>query len=89
MSMAVLDYYNQNLMASKTIVFNRKSAEPDAKSITLRFSGSALTFTGQEDGTRINLRWESGGKTRSYTVRSEDITFMQYSAYLSNYIRKI
>ncbi len=89
LSFETLDYYDRNLMAEKTVVFNRKSAEPDAKSITLRFSGAALTLTGQEDGSRINIRWEAGGKTRSYTIRSESITFMQYSAYLSNYVRKL
>lgn len=84
-----LDYYDRNLMAEKTVVFNRKSAEPNEKSITLRFSGAALTLTGQEDGSRINIRWEADGKTRSYTIRSESISFMQYSAFLSNYIRKL
>lgn len=84
-----LTYYNQNLLDRNTAVFDRRQAELNEKSILLYLGESRLCFTGLEDGSAINIRWETPGETRSYTVRSSMVTFSQYSAYLSNYVRRL
>lgn len=85
----LLDYYNRNLLAEKTIVFSRRGAEPNAKTIHLHFSGTTLSLTGLEDGSRIAVSWKTSDGERSYSIRSTSVSFMQYSAYLSNYVRKL
>ncbi len=82
-----LDYYNQNLLQQNTVVFNRRRIPLNEKSILLHLGENRLCFTGLEDGSAINVLWETPDRSRSFTVRSA-ITFNQYSAYLSNYIRR-
>ena len=89
LSMEVLDYYDSNLMGEKTVVFNRRGAEPNEKTIVLHFSGCTLSFTGLEDGSRIAVTWQTSERTRRYSLRSDNISFMQYSAYLTNYVRHL
>jgi len=84
----VLEYYNMALLGENTVVFNRKECEPTAKSIVLALGDSTLTFTGLEDGSAINVRWVTPEETRNYTLRSSTTSFMQMSAYLSNYLRR-
>ena len=85
----LLDYYDIQLRDAKTVVFNRKAAEPDEKSIYLILHDGILCYTGMEDGSAVNLRWETDAGLRAYTVRSDNISFMQLSAYLSNYARRL
>ena len=82
-----LDYYNMRLLDEGTVVYNRRAAALNARSIIIHLGDDRLSFTGLEDGSAINIRWETSGKTRYYTVRSS-VSFMQLTAYLSNYIRK-
>ena len=84
-----LSYYEQNMLGRNTLVFNRKLAPLDDRSIILNLGPGQLCFTGQEDDSAINIRWETPDQIRSYTVRSSDVTFRQFSAYLSNYIRAL
>lgn len=84
-----LAYYNQNLLERNTVVFDRRQAALNEKSILLYLGENRLSFTGLEDGSAINIRWETPEETRSYTVRSSMVTFSQYSAYLSNYVRRL
>ena len=87
MSDDLLEYYNMLLLRNDVIVFNRKECELTDKSIALHISDNRLTFTGLEDGSALGIRWETSDGTKTYTVRSSVISFMQMNAYLSNYIR--
>ena len=84
---STLMYYDIFLLDRHTVVFNRKTAEPNSKSILIHLGENTLCFTGQEDGSAINIRWETPDSSRGYTVRSQT-SFMQLSAYLSNYLRR-
>ncbi len=76
-----LTYYNMYLNSPYTLVYNRRRAPQTEQTITLRLQGGTLSLTGLEDGTAVNVCWESGGKTLSYTVRNEAQTFTQLTAY--------
>ena len=89
LSAEALDFYNQKLLEENVVVYSRRFAPADEQSIRLRLGHSALTFTGLEDGTAIQITWESQGRQDSYRVRSTSYTYQQFSAYLSNYIRQI
>ena len=84
----ILEYYNMALLGDNTVVFNRKECEPTAKSIVLVISECTLTFTGLEDGSAVNVRWDTPEDSRSYTLRSSSVSFMQMSAYMNNYLRR-
>ena len=88
LSMDAKNYYDQVLLEKKAVVYNRKPCEPDEKSIVLQLSDCTLSFTGMEDGTAFNLRWETPDKTRYYSVRSTNYTFTNLNSYLKNYLRK-
>ena len=90
LSMDALDYYNILLLDSNVTVISREDAEPKDSSIRIQLGEDALTFTNVEkDGSLIALRWETPEGTRSYFVRSGQVSFMSISAYFKNYARRV
>ena len=85
---AVQDYYDRILLDAKTIVYNRRSFEPDDKCLILEFSGCRLIFRDLREGHWIGLRWETPEGTRCYSVASGDYTFMQMTAFFQNTLRR-
>ena len=88
LSSEVINYYDEFLLDKKVIVYNRKAAEPDKNSIVLKINGRTLTFTGQDEGTSVNIRWETGEGVKNYSVRTGSISYMMLNSYMKNYIRK-
>ena len=85
----IVDYYNRFLLDGNTAVYSRIGAPLTDQSIRLSFpDGSALTFTGLEDGSAIALCWATSQGQKQYRVRSST-TFMQLHAFFSNYQRSI
>lgn len=84
-----LDYYDRFLLDGNTAVYSRIGAAETEKSIRLSFpDGSALSFTGLEDGSAIALSWNTPKGHKQYRVRSA-ITFMQLQAFFTNYQRRL
>jgi len=84
---AALNYYDVFLLDEGTLVYNRRAAEPTDRSITISLPRKTLTFTPLDEGTAVNLRWETPEGVRSYSVRAAYITFEQLSSYLDTYLR--
>ena len=89
LSSEAMNYFDQVLLDKKTGVYNRKPYEITDKSIVMEFSDCTLSFSGLEDGTAISIRWETPEKTRNYTIRSVNYTFINLNSYLTSYIRRI
>jgi hypothetical protein len=89
LSMEALDYYNMLLLDSNVVVISREDAEPTDSSIRIILGDKSLIFTNVEkDGSLIALRWETPEGTRSYFVRSGQVSFMSMSAYFKNLARR-
>ena len=84
-----LDFYNIRLLDADTVVYSRRDGEINERSILISLGAYRLSFTGLEDGSSIRILWDGPSGHRSYLVRSSAISFRQYSAYLSNYIRRL
>ncbi len=84
-----LEYYNIRLLDASTVVYSRKDGEEDARSIVIFLGSYRLSYTGIEDDSAIRIRWDGPSGHRSYLVRSDDVSFRQFSAYLSNYVRRL
>ena len=90
LSMDTLDYYNMLLLDSSVTVISREDAEPTDSSIRILLGEDQLIFTNVEkDGSLIALRWETPEGTRSYFVRSGQVSFMSMNAYFKNYARRL
>ena len=89
LSMDDLDYYNMLLLDRNVVVYSREDAEPTDSSIRIFLGDKSLIFTSVEkDGSAIALRWETPEGTRSYCVRSGQVSFMAMSAYFKNIARR-
>lgn len=89
LSMNDLDYYNMLLLDSTVVVISREDAEPKDSSIRISLGDNSLIYTSVEkDGSLIALRWETPEGTRSYFIRSGQVSFMAMSAYFKNLARK-
>lgn len=89
LSMNDLDYYNMLLLDSNVVVISREDAEPTDTSIRIILGDKSLIYTNVEkDGSLIALRWETPEGTRSYFVRSGQVSFMGMSAYFKNIARR-
>ena len=88
LSSEALNYYDEFLLDKKVIVYNRKAAEPDRNSIVMKINGRTLTFTGQDEGTSVNIRWETEAGVKNYSVRTGSISYTMLNSYMKNYIRK-
>ncbi len=84
-----LEYYNIRLLDAKTVVYSRKDGEEDDRSIVIRLGTYRLSYTGIEDDSAIRIRWDGPSGHRCYLVRSDDVSFRQFGAYLSNYVRRL
>ncbi len=90
LSMDALDYYNMLLLDGSVTVISREDAEPKDSSIRILLGEDQLIFTNVEkDGSLIALRWETPEGSRSYFVRSGQVSFMSMSAYFKNYARRL
>ena len=90
LSMEALDYYNMLLLSDTVVVISREDAEPKDSSVRIRLGEDQLIYTSVEkDGSLIALRWETPEGTRSYFVRSGQVSFMSMSAYFKNYARRV
>lgn len=85
----LVDYYNMGLLADGVQVFNRANLPLSEKSIILHIGENDLSFTGYDNGTAINIHWATPRGLKTYTVRCNSTSFMQYTAYLSNYVRDV
>ena len=84
-----LDYYDMLLLADGAQVISRDAAEPNGRSIVIFLGEDRLTLTSvEQDGSLINLRWETAEGVRSYNVRSTQVSFMSLAAYYTNYARR-
>ncbi len=89
LSMSDLDYYNMLLLDRNVVVISREDAEPTDSSIRIILGDKSLIFTSvEQDGSLIALRWETPEGTRSYFVRSGQVSFMSMSAYFKNLARR-
>ena len=89
LSMSDLDYYNMLLLDRNVVVISREDAEPTDSSIRIILGDKSLIFTNVEkDGSLIALRLETPEGTRSYFVRSGQVSFMSMSAYFKNLARR-
>ena len=89
LSMNDLDYYNMLLLDRNVTVISREDAEPTDGSIRIILGDRSLIYTNMEkDGSLIALRWETPEGTRSYFVRSGQVSFMSMSAYFKNIARR-
>lgn len=89
LSMDDLDYYNMLLLDSNVTVISREDAEPTDSSIRILLGDKSLIYTNVEkDGSLISLRWETSEGTRSYFVRSGQVSFMAMNAYFKNIARR-
>ncbi len=89
LSREVLEYYNMRLMGENVTVYSRRDANPNEKSIWIRLGDYTLCFTGLEDGHAIHVSWKTPRERKSYMLRSESVSFVQDSAFLSNYVRSL
>lgn len=81
------DYYDMFLLDGKTVVYNRKSYEPDGSCLILSFPGSRLILKDIDAGIRIGVRWETEEGARCYSVACGTYTFMQLESYFKNMVR--
>ena len=89
MSHDALEYYNMRLLDEYVIVYNRANKELTDESIIIRLGDSTLSFTGYEDGTAINIHWETPFGLKTYTVRSSVVPFSTDSLFLTKYINSL
>ena len=88
LSFTALNYYDQFLLDTGTLVYSRKSAEPTEKSIVISMKGGTLFFIPLDQET-ICLRWDTPSGTRSYRVRAGYITFADLHSYLTIYLQSL
>ena len=84
---AVVNWYDKFLLDGNTGVYSRKEAATDERTIYLESGDCVLSFTGYEDGSSIQVIWDTPEKRSVFRVRALT-TFTQLEAYYKNYVRK-
>ena len=83
----VVNWYDIFLLDENTGVYSRKEEPVNDKTIYLVCGENTLSFTGFEDGSAIQVVWDTPDTHKSFRVRSLT-TFRQLEAYYSNFRRK-
>ena len=82
----LVNFYDQFLQDSNTLVYKKGPAEQTDRTIVLEFGEKRLSFTGLEEDA-IHIRWNTPEKESNFYVRS-GTTFRQLEAYFNNFARR-
>ena len=88
-SVRSIDYFNAFLLDSGTLVYNRRCEPVTDESIVIRLGKKkAFILTGLEDGSVINVRFETPEGTRGFSVLGGYIQFSDLCSRADIYLQR-